>query len=80
MKILDLPTARKITMEQETEQAIINPEVPSTGAEKLALLNRCLAIIALGGSIEGITPNHVSSEGMYMISRALRAQARRHEV
>lgn len=67
-------------MEQEPEHTIINPEVPSSGAEKLALLNRCMATIALGGRVEGITPNHVSSEGMYMISRALRAQARRHEV
>ena len=79
MKILDLPTKQAMESEPPTID-IINPEVPTSGAEKLALLNRCMAAIALGGRIEGVTPNHVSSDGMYMISRALKARARRHEV
>lgn len=81
MKILDIPTQETINMETEPETTdIINPEVPSSSAEKLALLNRCMAAIALGARVEGITPHHVSSDGMYLISRALKAQARQHKV
>jgi len=59
---------------------IIDPEIPESSGEKLELLNRCLAAIALGARVEKVTPKHVGSEGMYLVQRALKAQARRHEV
>lgn len=54
----------------DTPEDIINPEVPATPKEKLELLQRCMAAIAAGLTVEGVTPKHVSSEGDYMIRRA----------
>lgn len=59
---------------------IIDPAVPEQSSEKLALLHDSLAAIALGARVEKLTPKHVGSEGMYLVQRALKAQARRHEV
>lgn len=56
---------------------IINPEVPETPAEKLALLQRCLAVIANEGIVEGITPRHVAQEGVHMIKTAQLSQEKR---
>lgn len=59
---------------------IIEPEAPSLPHEKLALLHECLGVLALDGRVQGVTPSHVGSEGMYLINQALKAQARKHEV
>ncbi len=59
---------------------IIDPEIPERSSEKLELLHRCLAAIAFGARVEKITPNHVGSEGMFLVNRALKARARHYEV
>lgn len=41
---------------ESLEIDIINPELPEQASEKLALLHRCLATLALGGRVEGVTP------------------------
>lgn len=54
MKILDLPPTHETIMETEPNtNDIINPEVPSSGAEKLALLHRCMEAIDTGARVEG---------------------------
>jgi hypothetical protein len=54
-------------MERTTD--VINPEVPETPKEKLALLQLCLEALRKGGEVRGVTPRHISQEGMLMLSR-----------
>ena len=56
-------------IELQKIENIINPEVPELPEEKLELLKSCLAVIASGGRVEGVTPNHVSIEGLQTIKR-----------
>lgn len=48
---------------------IIDPEIPETPQEKLALLQLCLEALRKGGEVRGVTPRHISQEGMLMLSR-----------
>ncbi len=64
-------------MSAEKQPQIINPEIPETPQEKLALLQRCLAVIANDGIVVGITPRHVAQEGMYMIKNEMASQGKR---
>lgn len=57
----------------ESIPSIINPEIPSTPEEKLALYRQCMAAIAIGGVVEGILPLHVTQDCAVQIGRALRA-------
>jgi|GEM_PF-2443264 len=54
----------------ETLRHVINPEIPQTPEEKLALLQLCIDALRRGDRVEGVTPHHVSQEGMYMINHA----------
>lgn len=51
---------------------IINPEIPETPTKKHELLRECLAVIAVGGQVEGVTAHHVTSEGAMILGRAIR--------
>jgi hypothetical protein len=57
-------------METITEQGIINPEVPETPEAKLALLRLCLDAVSKGGEVHGVSPRHISHEGVQMLNRA----------
>jgi hypothetical protein len=48
---------------------VIDPEVPETPKDKLALLQLCLQALKNGGEVRGVTPRHISQEGMLMLSR-----------
>jgi hypothetical protein len=54
----------------ETLRHVIDPEIPQTPEEKLALLQLCIDALRNGARVEGVTPRHVSQEGMYMINHA----------
>lgn len=63
-------------IETHEMQDIINPEVPGLPEEKLELLQACLATLAGGGRVEGVTPSHVSIEGLQTLQRARKAGKR----
>lgn len=46
---------------------VINPEIPETPEEKLALLNFCIEALSTGGRVEGVTPRHVGPEGALIL-------------
>lgn len=48
---------------------VINPPIPERGKEKLRLLQYCLGALAYGHRVEGITPHHVTPDGMYLINQ-----------
>lgn len=48
---------------------VINPEIPETPEDKLALLQLCLDALKNGGQVRGVTPKHISQEGMLMLRR-----------
>lgn len=52
---------------------ITNPEIPETPEDKLELLNQCLSVIAMGGTVEGVTPAHVTRDGIVHLIRARRS-------
>lgn len=58
------------TMNNELLSAIIDPEIPETPEQKRQLLERCLAAIALDLPVVGISPRHVSIEGVQTLKRA----------
>lgn len=62
-----------MTMTHESVPSIINPEIPNTPEEKLALYRQCMATIAVGGVVEGVLPLHVTQDCAVQIGRALRA-------
>jgi hypothetical protein len=47
---------------------VINPPVPERPQGRRKLLDRCLGAIAWGFSVTGVTPRHVSPDGMYLIN------------
>lgn len=57
----------------ETVAAIINPEIPETADEKLALYKQCMAVLAMGGRVEGVLPLHVTQDCAVMLGRTIRA-------
>ncbi|HET6747241.1 MAG TPA: hypothetical protein VFH06_03990 [Candidatus Saccharimonadales bacterium] len=59
----------------EKLEDIIDPEIPSLPEERRRLLDRCMAVIAAGGRVEGVDPRHVSAEGMHMIKGAMGRRA-----
>lgn len=62
-----------MTTTHESLPSIINPEIPKTSEEKLALYRQCMATIAVGGVVEGVLPLHVTQDCAVQIGRALRA-------
>lgn len=62
-----------MTTTHELSPSIINPEIPKTPEEKLALYRQCMATIAMGGVVEGVLPLHVTQDCAVQIGRALRA-------
>lgn len=62
-----------MTTIHESLPSIINPEIPKTPEEKLALYRQCMATIAVGGVVEGVLPLHVTQDCAVQIGRALRA-------
>ncbi len=57
----------------ESIKSIINPEIPKTTEEKRLLLAQCMATIAAGGTVEGVSPHHVTQDGAVLLGRAIRA-------
>lgn len=57
----------------ESNPSIINPEIPETIEKKRLLLAQCIAIIAAGGTVEGVSPHHVTQDGAVLLGRAIRA-------
>ncbi len=58
---------------QELYPSIINPDIPNTPEEKLELYRRCMATVAVGGTVEGVLPLHVTQDGAVNLGRAIRA-------
>ena len=54
---------------ERIETHTINPEVPETPEGKLALLRLCIDALTNGRHVEGITPRHVTMEGVHMLNR-----------
>lgn len=54
---------------ERSEINVINPEIPETPEGRLALLRLCIDALAKGGTVEGVTPHHVSLEGLQMLKQ-----------
>lgn len=64
-------------MEKQPYPCVTDPGAPETPGEKLYLLRRCQTTLEAGGTVEGITPQHVTQEGMYLLTLMKRAQQSR---
>lgn len=68
-------------MQEQLVPSIVNPEIPQTAEEKLALYRRCMGVVAMGVAVEGVLPLHVTQDCAVNLGRAIRAaEMRRSEV